>query len=461
MQRVRFADGNRVNSQQMGLITKLAWIALPAIAGCGVLSQASSQGTGTNQADKASTSPTLFAASFNPLTSNKLRGRRIRSTNEFSTSVDSIISSKISKGGAGLAVIDGDQVTFLKCFGYANANERNLFNQDSVIRLASISKIFTALGILKLASMGKIELDLPFIGYSNITPVSPITDPRVKTITVRQLLSMTSGWDSSRRLDRTRYSLSHSAKYNFSTPYTPLDAAKLILSFPLEHQPGTQQSYNNENYILLGRVIESVSGCTYYDFINKEIAQPLGISTLSLASSDDTKRIKNEVQYYEESPVSGPSVYHKQLIVTRSYGALFDDRGEGNYLEKQAVCVEIADAAGGLACSFYDLVRLAVALNSNKLSTIVKPQYISQIPQPPNSVNSDSYFGLGTFFFRENINNKVYLNLVMGGVLHGINLKMHARPDGRVIVIVFNSNTSTLDKVESVMPQLHYLLNAS
>ena len=397
----------------------------------------------------------LFSLTTNPLIANTNPGISIARLPQFSQKLDAVLGSSYSKGGLGIAILEGGNISFLKCYGYANENNQISFQPNSIIRLASETKILTSLSILRLASQGKINLDKPFMSYSGLSPFGSLPDERINSITVRQLLNMTSGWDSSKRMDRSRFCESYANKFKLKTPYTAQDAAKIIISSPLEHQPGEVQSYNNENYVLLGRIIENVSGQSYYDFVNNEIAKPIGITSLCQAATDISKRAPGEVQYYEENPVYGTNIFNPSMQVTRSDGALFKDRGDGNTLVNQSVCVEIGDSAGGLACSFTDFARLASVLNSNKLTQIVLPEYIRQISACPSNSESQSYFGLGMFIFREGN----HANLVMGGVLHGVNLKLHSRPDGKMVVIAYNSNNEALNKVDNIVPKIHPILN--
>lgn len=364
--------------------------------------------------------------------------------------IDDEVRRSISTGGAAVAIIDGDRISYLQGYGFASTDKSEAFTPASITRLASLSKIYTALGVMRLASEGRLDIDKPFMSYVDLKKL-PLLNPNkvpegMKAITVRQLLNMTSGIDSSRRTDRTRFQVSFANEHNLKFPYDSCASASLILGYEPDYSPGSRQAYCNENYVILGRVIEFCSGGTYYDYVNKYVAQPLGITSLSLGSTSGSKRLPNEVSYYDGNQQVGPSVFEKNLQVSRSYGGIING---------EAITLETMDSAGGLASSFSDIAKLALALNTEKISTIISPPFIREMNRMPSCVNSDSYFGMGMYFFKEGQN----VNFVMAGVLYGCNLKINSRPDGRVVVLAYNTNNSGLNTVENEMPKLHQILN--
>lgn len=164
--------------------------------------------------------------------------------------------------GVVLAARDG-QVLFQGGFGMADA-ERGVPNTpQTVFRLGSITKQFTAMAILLLAADGKLSLEDPACRYLDNCP------PAWAPITIRHLLTHTSGLPNYTDFDDFD-----------ATEGQPATPAQLIARFrdlPLNFAPGTDYSYCNSGYVLLGAIIERVSGESYESFLTRRIFGPLGM----------------------------------------------------------------------------------------------------------------------------------------------------------------------------------------
>ncbi len=362
------------------------------------------------------------------------------------------LSRALSPGG-GLAVISGGDVVYCKGFGLADESSGKKFDENSVTRLASITKIFTAIAILKLASEGKVNLDQPFVRYVYLKPI--VTQPefgldeRVQSITIRQLLQMCSGWDwGFSGVDRTTFNANLAKRWNLPVPYDSTVAARLILGSRLDFEPGSKQVYCNANYLLLGRVIEHVSGGSYLDYVRKEIASKMGVTTLNLASTDQRKRLANEVTYHDlaDERIASSVFEPGGKPVTSSYGAL-----KGNW----AVTLESQDSAGGLACSVLDLARLAATINSGQLAGLISPRFAAEMTARPSCHPANDYFAMGVFVFEEGLHK----NLIMGGESRGCSLLINTRPDGKAIAIAYNANDATYKLVDRFRNSVHEALN--
>ncbi|MGB8983239.1 MAG: serine hydrolase domain-containing protein, partial [Anaerolineales bacterium] len=165
-------------------------------------------------------------------------------------------------GVAVIAVRDG-KIVFRTGQGMANLELGVPIGPDMVFRLGSLTKQFTAVAILMLAEQGKLALD---DSISRFLPDYPTHD---HLITIEHLLTHTSGiksytampeWPSLWRKDFTVQELIDFFKYQ-----------------PMESAPGKRWAYNNSGYILLGAIIEQVSGQSYEQFIRQSIFEPLGM----------------------------------------------------------------------------------------------------------------------------------------------------------------------------------------
>jgi len=162
-----------------------------------------------------------------------------------------------------IAVSDGGQIIYSEAFGMTDKASATAATPRSVLQIGSVTKQFTAAAILRLAERGALTLDDP------IEKFVPEFDPRGATVTLRQLLSHTSG------LPRDWFP--PTAAVNLTAPVTREQTIKALNGQPFDFQPGKKWSYSNAGYMLLGYAIESITGRSYADFVHDEFALPLGL----------------------------------------------------------------------------------------------------------------------------------------------------------------------------------------
>ncbi|RQO42385.1 hypothetical protein DBR39_00480 [Chryseobacterium sp. KBW03] len=151
---------------------------------------------------------------------------------------------------------------FERSYGWQNADKK-ISNQDkSIYQIASLTKSFTALVIVKLSEEGKLSFKDPISKY--------IEDyPRGNEITIEHLLTHTSGIYEALR-NKEYFSLLHTGKI-----ITKNKELSFFKNEPLDFEPGTQFSYTNSGYIVLGLIIEKITGLSYEDAVRKIILNPL------------------------------------------------------------------------------------------------------------------------------------------------------------------------------------------
>lgn len=168
-----------------------------------------------------------------------------------------------------LVVLEGDKVIYGNGFGYADKVRQKRATLNTVYRVGSITKLFTATAIMQLQEQGRLNIDEPLTAY---LPEFTVNTPfGLDSITLRGMLSHYSGLTSDRQKGF--------AVYNAE--------ATLIESMASEHvayKPGTVHAYSNLSYGLLGLVIERVSGLSYEQYLQQHIFQPLGINSASLGT---------------------------------------------------------------------------------------------------------------------------------------------------------------------------------
>ena len=199
--------------------------------------------------------------------------------------------------GAAVMVVQSGKVLHKKGYGLADLNTNMPFDDNTNIRLASVSKQFTAMGVMILAERGKLSYD------DRLAKFFPEFLPCASEITIRQLLHHTSGLLDHEKLF-TDLKLIDSPWPRFSkTPVaefepTALDSLNLLARQRfLKFLPGTRFEYSNSGYVILACIIEKVSGTSYDRFLKAAIFEPLGMSSTVVADGRHVS-VKNCARTY-------------------------------------------------------------------------------------------------------------------------------------------------------------------
>jgi CubicO group peptidase (beta-lactamase class C family) len=173
-----------------------------------------------------------------------------------------LASVSVKNGPGAVAVIaKGDTIVYRGATGLANIELGVPLDPDQVFRIASVTKMFTAATVLKLAEMGKLSLDDTLAAY--------LPDvPNAGNITLRELLNHTAGVS-----DKTKDPQPGFMKRDVDTATLVGEIRKRTPAFA----PGTQQQYSNGGYILLGAVIEKVTGEPWHVAMTRLLLEPLGL----------------------------------------------------------------------------------------------------------------------------------------------------------------------------------------
>ncbi|WHT17851.1 serine hydrolase [Crossiella sp. CA-258035] len=165
--------------------------------------------------------------------------------------------------GAAVTITHRDRV--LHAAGYGHTATGDPVTEHTPMPVASVSKSFTALAVAQLAETGRVGLDRPVRAY---LPEFTMADPRVESITVRQLLDQTSGLS-----DRTFPSFTR------PQPNTLAESVASMRSARLAADPGTHWEYHNPNFQVAARLVEVVSGQDFNSYLRSHILTPLGMTT--------------------------------------------------------------------------------------------------------------------------------------------------------------------------------------
>jgi CubicO group peptidase (beta-lactamase class C family) len=258
--------------------------------------------------------------------------------------------------GAAVALTHGDQVLMVR--GYGHDSTGAAVTGDSLFRIASLSKSFTALAVMQLVDAGLLHLDDPVREH---LPEFEMADPRTDQVTVRELLDHTSGITDAVVPDLSR-----------DQPSSPREATTSLRSAHLASTPGTSYSYANPNYQVAARLVEAVSGEAFGRYLRRHILEPAHMSGTTSTVTDD-------------EPVPGLAEGH--LI---AYGHAFAAPAFGSYT--------VGD--GGVVSTAADMARwLIVDANDGCApdgTRLVSGRAMAQLHTPSAAASSGRRRGTGS-----------------------------------------------------------------
>jgi len=231
-------------------------------------------------------------------------------------------------GASALIVKDG-QVVLRKGFGMANLELGTPVSPDMVFELGSITKQFTAAAILLLQERGQLQVE------DEITKYLPDYPAHGQKITVENLLTHTSGIPSYTGLPEWMPRVREEMKL--------ADLIAMFKDKPLEFNPGERWEYDNSGYILLGAILEKVSGKSYEQFVEEEIFQKLGMTHSRYGHAEELVPLrasgyeKNDKGFYNARYLSMTQPYAAgSLMSTVDDLAIWDRALDGETLLKKA-----------------------------------------------------------------------------------------------------------------------------
>ena len=218
-------------------------------------------------------------------------------------SIDRLLSEAYPPGepGAAVRVAKAGVVLLEKGYGFADVGRKLPATPENVFRLASVTKAFTGTAVLMLAERGAIALDDP------VTKHLPSSPPAWRDVTVRHLLSHTSGLPN--YLDRPN-SMEWAAR-----EYPVQQLIDSFKDWPAVFAPGERSAYSNSNYVLLGAIIEKVSGVPFDRFVETSVFAPLGMTATACGSS--VKDLSRLATAYEPARTPDDQLDWGRLLVAR------------------------------------------------------------------------------------------------------------------------------------------------
>ena len=323
--------------------------------------------------------------------------------------------------GAQLAISRHDSLLYARGFGYADKDRKIPMEPSYIMRMASVSKLVTATGIMKLRDMGKIRLSDKVFGPKGILNdtfyVNSIRDKRYFDITVEQLLRHKAGFTNyaGDAIFSTRYIMQQN---HLTTPPDHRTLLRIVLRRHLGYTPGTAQRYCNIGYTLLSLIIEKRTGMSYENFMQRYVLNPAGCYDFHIAGNYLKDRRKNETVYYmHSSSVPVPEFNNSGRMVVRCYG-------END--------ITTALGAGAWVASAAELCRLVASIDGDRtVPDVISPQAVKLMTQEM----PDHQFSLGWNFTPRN------RPWIRTGSLVGTSALVLRYPDGECWVFITNTST--------------------
>lgn len=259
--------------------------------------------------------------------------------------------SKWDIRGLSLAVVRNDSLLFTKGFGLADSGTGEKMEANTISRIASASKLVTAVAVMKLVEEGKLSLDRKVFGdgglleSENLDPY--IRDLRIYDITVEHLLRHRAGF--TRGMGDPMFTTADIIRSN-SLDKVPSakELMKIVIGRRLGYQPGSGSRYSNFGYLLLSLIIEEVTGKSYWDYVRENVLLPAGVISFSPATNYVSERGENESCYYSPDDELVEEFNGSGKMVDRCYGGA-DING--------------LMGAGGWCASSASLARLVAAID--------------------------------------------------------------------------------------------------
>ncbi|GAA3766051.1 serine hydrolase domain-containing protein [Flavobacterium ginsengiterrae] len=302
--------------------------------------------------------------------------------------IDSLIPAKFKSenpGGAFLVVKKG-KVLYRKAFGMADLELNIKMKPEFVFEIGSMTKQFTAISVLILAEKGKLKLD------DEITKFIPDYPTNGNNITIHHLLTHTSGIKDFTSMK----AIKNIAREDLS----PKELVDFFKNEPIDFKPGEQYKYCNSGYVLLGYIIEIVSGESYKDFITKNIFKKAGMENTFYASHD--RIIKNRVSGYRD----------KNGLVNANY-----------------ISFAIPYASGSIMSNVDDLAKWQHALDTN----IILGKTFTQMAFTNYQLSNGTYIDYGYGWHLEKLKNKTVRE--HGGSIFGFNSMGVYVPEEEIYVV--------------------------
>lgn len=331
------------------------------------------------------------------------------------TQLEKLIDDQIKAGmitGVTVAIVHGDEVVYIKGFGLADKRTKRAAKPDTIYRVGSISKLFTAVGAMQLAEQGKLDIDKPVTDYDpQFSIVNPFND---EPVTARQLMCHRSS------LIRESPIGSYFDDADPGIEATVRSIRPCVLVYP----PNTKNKYSNVGPTVVGLMIEKITGEDFATYQRKHVLGPLGM-TSSAWRINDALRGRLSTAYMRRA------------------------QEDGSFKEFEAPKFELGTLpAGNLYSTAEDLAKFAICLMANgKLDDgkLVNAGTLKEMFRPQLTSSSNN-FGLGFFAGRFNR----FRTVSHSGAVYGFSSSFVTIPNQKLAVIVLNNDDINMGPVRKI-----------
>lgn len=322
--------------------------------------------------------------------------------------------------GASLAVMRNDSLMYAKGYGWADEAAGITMEPYHLLRLASVSKLITATGIMVLQDEGKLSIKDKVFGEGGILADEPysksIKDANYYKITVEHLLRHKGGFYAGANdpMFSTRNIMS---AYGLTEAPDNDKLLECVLRRKLNYMPGSTESYSNLGYLILSKVIEKASGMSYEEFIQEKVFRPSGIEGFHIANNYYKDRHDNEVRYYVQANEAPVQEYNNSgKMVTRCYG--------GNDIHNLS-------GAGAWVASVPELMKFVASIDGQ--------------PEIPDIISRESYEAMVEYFDEKTFSlgwndTKPESGFSRSGSFSGTSAMIRYFPDGECWIMVTNTS---------------------
>ena len=316
------------------------------------------------------------------------------------TSIRTCMDDRAAAGSfsGAMLIAERGRVVWQAGYGYADAARRARNTPETRFNIASMGKMFTAVAIAQLADQGRLGFDDP------ISRHLPDLPTEIGAITIHQLLTHTSG---------LRDYLRPENRDILQAARTAADLLPLATAGGLAFPPGTESAYSNSGFVVLGAIVERLSGQTYADYVADHIFRPAGMTSTSL--NGDSPRAAAMTR---RSPDGGVS--------------------EGPPHPAPAFGSHHASPAGGETSTIGDMMRFAEALRMHRLTRPATTERLWQahlIPSRQSSTTERTSYGYG--FNRTDVGDRRFVG--HGGGSLGINGQLEIDPEAQRVFVALSN----------------------
>lgn len=322
--------------------------------------------------------------------------------------------------GMQLSITKNGALVYSKGYGWADREKEQRMGPGNILRVASVSKLITAAGVMKLCEQGRLSLQDKVFGTGGILDdvefSSAISDKNYYRITVEDLLRHEAGL-SIRRGDPlfTTRDLMHI--YHLKKAPDSNELVRIAVQRRLGYVPGKSYEYSNLGYLLLSMIIERKGGEPYEQWIQDNVLSPAGCEDMHLAYNYYKDKYPNEVRYYmQDNDPLVPEYNNSGDSVARCYG--------GNN-------IRALQGAGAWVASSAELARFVASIDGNP----GVPDILSKRSVHRMTESSDAHkFSLG---WNTTDPDQGWIRT---GSLSGTNALVYRFPDGECWILITNTH---------------------